>query len=458
MRRTDRMFFLSLAAIVFAWCGCAGAVSAAGDKNRGIELYNLKQYRDAFTELFPLAGRDPQAAYYLANCYQQLGHGAEALDLCKRICTSWPESKEAALALQFVRKSDPHFTLAQPAAATAAAAATGAGKGNFADTPELEKFKKEWIKTWKTLPEKSRIPFAMRHGHMYVRTKINGKDIEIPFDTGATLCSLSRADFPGIVPDDQVNQGKVVPVSVPEGMISAHVVTADVEVENIKRKLPVLVFDVSGKSVVGENFFKEYSYEVDNAYIRLTKSPLPPEVAQEIAQMDAAAGGKTGAVGTAGQAPAAVPGKTAVASKTAVAVTNLAGGTTAPAAAARPAPTGIQMAGASGNNDKFNLPFVNSHNCMVVKIEINGHQVDAIFDTGCAVNGVVLPPGLGRELGLRIHSNGAEIDRLIIGPIVKAGVRVYADYGLDKALIGPPVFGDHRYTVDQAAGCIKFAY
>lgn len=388
---------LTVCATAWSACVAPGVFAAVDDKAKGVEAYNNKDFRKALTLFSASAGTDPQSCLYCGMCYQQLGYQPQALEMFKRVCQSWGTTKEAQSALGFIHKSEPAYVMtAPPTPVDATAGLSDAEKKLF------EEARKEWNR----LPDKLRIPFTVENNAMVVRAKVNGREVRMPFDTGASLCCISLIDFPGIIPESMLAGARTMPVSMPEGMRTGWVVTTTVEVEGVCRKIPVLVFNIKNKSLIGENFFKPFSYEVDNAYIRLTKVPFPT-----------------------------LPGEKAAAAST------VSGG------AARAA-----------KNDKFSIPFENSHNCMLIDIEINGHPVKAVFDTGCCVPGVVLGPALARNLDLRFHSDGTTIDRLIVGPIVKAGVKATFAPGLSTALIGPPLFGDHRYQVDQAEHCIKFAY
>ncbi len=105
---------------------------------------------------------------------------------------------------------------------------------------------------------------------------------------------------------------------------------------------------------------------------------------------------------------------------------------------------------------------------MLIQIDVNGKTVKAIFDTGCAADGIVYHPSEFKNLGLQVKnpfpqegvSQGPDriiAEKIVIGPITKMQVRAYPAAGLSYPLIGPKMF-DRPYTVDQKDQLIRFDY
>lgn len=95
---------------------------------------------------------------------------------------------------------------------------------------------------------------------------------------------------------------------------------------------------------------------------------------------------------------------------------------------------------------------------MIVDILVNGRSTKAIFDTGCAPDGVVMPMNFMERLGIQHNSDGYYAENVEIGPITRKFARVHFANGLRELLIGPKFFGDRRYIVDPASNLIKFQY
>jgi hypothetical protein len=95
---------------------------------------------------------------------------------------------------------------------------------------------------------------------------------------------------------------------------------------------------------------------------------------------------------------------------------------------------------------------------MVVELNLNGHKTEAIFDTGCAPDGVVLPKFRMKEFGIQTGSQGYYADSVEIGPISQRYSKVYVIEGSDVILIGPHFFKGRRFTVDPVNKLIKFQF
>ncbi|HMO20211.1 MAG TPA: retropepsin-like aspartic protease, partial [Candidatus Melainabacteria bacterium] len=131
---------------------------------------------------------------------------------------------------------------------------------------------------WKKLPPKSRIPYSHEEGHLKVNAKINGRDVKMIFDTGASICSLSTADYPDLISRATLSRAQPVPIRRPHGFTEGRLCQVDLTEHDITRRVNILATSEPGVTLVGQNFFKEYSYMIDPFYIRLTKAPYrPPE-------------------------------------------------------------------------------------------------------------------------------------------------------------------------------------
>ena len=403
---TGRVVLLSLGlAIAFAILPFR-VVLAADTLSSAVALYDKKDFPAAaiaFRKLSQSADRIT-ATYYLALCYQQMRQDGPAADLFRYICQYYPGTPEAKHASDYLKQLSAGGTTGAGAAPSALnAAAAKITVGNAAQNSESNLTRAEW----EALPARVRIPIAREHGHLMVTAKINGKFCKVAFDTGAAVCGISLFDYPEILSESELDRAKSVPVSRPHGVVPAKACVAEITLQDLKRKVDILALNEEGVSVIGQNFFRDYNYEIDDFYVRLTKAPYS---------------------GT--DKTSAAPGKAAASS----------------AGSAQP---GAKL-------DKYCLPFETKGDVMYINIEINGVKTKACFDTGCAPDGIVCHPSYFDKVNLHLDHDGYAIaDRLVIGHIIKTNVKAYPAAGLDYPLLGPKIFG-RPFKVDQKEKVIRF--
>jgi Tfp pilus assembly protein PilF len=255
----------------------SGAVFAQDAMSKAIALFQKKDYQTASQAFRALADsrQGATAHYYLGLCYIQLGHTSHAKVIFERLIQIWPNSAEAKQASSYLngvgaaaspspaeKTADAERDKASSALAAKILADLGQ-RGNSLTRAE-----------WEKLPQKTRIPIERADGHLWVRAKINGRYCRVVFDTGASKCGLSLYDFPDLIPSDQLAKAKVVPVARVYGIVSVKMLETEISIQDITRRVDTWFINEKGCSVIGQNFFKEYSYQVDDYYLRLTKAPF----------------------------------------------------------------------------------------------------------------------------------------------------------------------------------------
>lgn len=271
-----------LALTVFSiWGGCSlqGTLSALAadapdaELKRAIGLYQGKDYRNAMTAFHKIASAKKSATptYYLGMCYLNLKYHDQAIDVFKRVTEQWPDSPEAKLAKDYLRKLEGMASSVDESNEKLKALKDELDSRLPAETRELRKpiTKSEWM----VLPGKTRFPFSKEHGHLMVQAKINQKICKVAFDTGAAVCTISEVDFPDVIPLEDLRIAGTVTLARPHGASTAKIVTAEVSLGDITRKVKVCVTREPGVNVIGQNFFREYSYAIDDFYVRLAKEP-----------------------------------------------------------------------------------------------------------------------------------------------------------------------------------------
>lgn len=438
-QRCQRVFLVFFASVnLVGCCLLEGTVSALAadasdaEMKRAVALYQGKDYRNAMTAFHKIATARKTATptYYLGMCYLNLKYHEQAVDVFKRVTSQWPDSPEAKRARSYLKNLEGIAAKIDEANATIDALKE---ERDAVLPPSIRALGKVSREAWAALPAGTRIPFTKERGHMWVVAKINGRSCKVVFDTGASLCIISQRDFPDIFSQAELNAAPATPISRPWGISSVKNCKAEIELRDIKRTVRLCVTQEPGVSVIGQNFFKEFSYGVDDFYIRLTKEPYKEE------------SGKTRL--------ADVAGSVAANQKL---VSTLSSAKNKSATDAAMLLHEVRTAQKSDkSHDKFSLPFEKSGDVMLVDIEVNGVKAKACFDTGCAVDGLVLPPAWFGPLKIDYHK--AQAERLVVGHISKRYVKCYPANGLPVILIGPKIF-DRGYKVDQKEQCIKFDY
>ncbi|MBX9947847.1 MAG: hypothetical protein K2Y39_01665 [Candidatus Obscuribacterales bacterium] len=422
--RTEVLKLCRLAVLTFvlALLHSAPASAQAGmeEFQKGTAAYAQKNYAVAVGHFTQAAQKgNVTATYYLALSHLGLKQEAKAVELFKHISKNFPNTSEADNANTYLARLQ-QFA---PAASTSTAAV--AAKKHDSPVEAIINRDKLTEEQWKALPPTARIPFQMKNGHMYVQAKVRGRYINIIFDTGASMCGISRPDFPELFTQAEIEKGPVIPVSRPHGVEYMPLVNGEVSVDRITRNCTIMVTNEPGISVIGQNFFKDYTYEIDGFYIRMTKAPyVGPTIASD------RGGG---------------------ASKLNEVKNDVSKG-------ARPSERTSTHVASTKSNDKYTVPFLREGNCMIVEVMVNGKPTKATFDTGCAPDGLVMPMWFVQKLGIQRNSDGYFAERAEIGPIIRKYAQVHFANGLDCLLIGPKFFGDRPYVVDPVNSVIKFQY
>ncbi len=209
-----------------------------------------------------------RATYYLALCHQYLKQDAKAVELFRYISKNFKGSAEAVLCDSYLQR------IPQQPAPQASPQGGVSAKPAAVSALEALTHKPDQISEaqWKALPDKARIPFQMKNGHMYVQAKVKGQYLNIVFDTGASMCAISLPDNPNLFSSAEIQKAPSIPVSRPHGVVLMKLVDGEVSVDRITRNCTIMLSGEHGVTLIGQNFFKEYTYEIDGFYIRMTKA------------------------------------------------------------------------------------------------------------------------------------------------------------------------------------------
>ncbi|GEM_PF-436138 len=202
-------------------------VSAFGEKNYALALTKLALY-------LKTNPGDANAHYYLASTYHHLNRIEEAKRQYTYILTAFPGTQASTYSAEGLTR------LSTAPLRTAAVAVAN----NYQD------------------PDEDRVTLRRVHNHLIVATKINGKNLDMAFDTGAettcvTLDAWRRLGYPA-------------PTDKPSGMSSGigglspmWSREAEVTVGKFKRTLPLNILkDMPVDGLIGQNFFQDLQYNL----------------------------------------------------------------------------------------------------------------------------------------------------------------------------------------------------
>jgi len=421
----ERVFTILMAIIVLS---NAPAAKAGNDPEfeSAVKLFNQKQYSAAIPILAKIIDRPspkPTPIYYAGLCYQNLGIASMARQCYQVLADSFPTSPEARMSKEVLArlqrsantssksyKPTSDAALSEGLHVTAPAVEPGKLDARGA-TSYLRQFSMSDAE-WKSLPDEAKVPFRRAtSSHLYVNGSVNGRAMEMMFDTGAEQCHFSKKQLESLGINIG-NTGARIPVQGVGGISYSQMIMADITIGELRRRIPVLVDEESvGMPIVGETFFKEFRYDIDNGggFIRFSKKSRGGVVSKSYESTDVIA-----------------------------------------------------------------IPYRNVGENMVVIAKVNGRNFPMIFDTGsfaiCFSAGQAMAlgiqiPGDAKHIvtsgaGGAVGAYEFNIDRIEVGPLIKTGVRIIVNESSSPPmpLLGQPFYSDRRFTVDTEKHLIKFVH
>lgn len=422
------LVFLSLASV-------PGAQSIDATFQKAVDEYNKKNYKAAAPLFQQVATTHPDSAtplYYQGLCFQQLGQMGQAKYYYQKLTSDFPSSPEARLAgpvlssLTGSAGGTPARAGTSPASAVSGlmvgisrSTAVPVSKLTTSLLPKnpstaiaLSKMLTLTDEEWKALPDETKVPFTRgTSSHLFLDGYVNGRRMHMMFDTGAENCHFGKGDLAGAGVKFEEG-GPQIPVGGVGGTIVCSMMMADVAIGDIKRHIPILVEDASiGFPIVGETFFKEFRYEIDNSqgFIRFIKKPR--------------------------------------------------------------AGSGSHV---YESTDVTKIPFRNAGNNMVVDVKVNGNTIPMFFDTGASsiVLNAMHAMQLGIKIpqdaqvvgvsgaGGTVRGYMFRVERMELGSICKTNVPIIVNDAMTPPLplLGQPFYKDRRFTIDNDNHVINFSH
>lgn len=389
---------------------------------QGTKNFKAKKYAlaaQAFKKAVAENSSNPTPYYYYALSLHYAKDMKAAKQEYGRIISYFPLSDAARYARQalaqldpaYLKQIDPNYNpaaaaqqAAQPARPTSAAQSSPASSGGSNSSAGFSS-------KYDSIPDECRVYYTKVGNSLELDCSFNNRPHKVIFDTGASATVLGKNHLAEMgIP---APQGEADDESYGVGSATANKVWSmrmDVKVGNIlRRNFPVSVQESLAEPLLGQTFFQEFNYTIDNG-------------ANSIAFTKKGAKTASGSI-YAGRDPNAVA-------------------------------------------------FVRRGRHIVVSAEINGKKSDMIFDTGaeaCAFDrkqvadlGIQIPADAVNSSNSGVsgvtHSKIFPIGSLKLGPIEKRDfeITVLESANMPLPLLGQEFFGGWQYTVDDQAGLIRF--
>lgn len=123
------------------------------------------------------------------------------------------------------------------------------------------------------MPAEEYVPYQRGLGDkLYVNGQVNGRPLQICIDTGAFKVAIGSKQLQALGIKPPQGPSKLLGGGA-SGAIHGWETDLDVSIGRIKRRLPVMVIDGSQFMLLGQPYFKDLHYQIDNArnYIHFTK-------------------------------------------------------------------------------------------------------------------------------------------------------------------------------------------
>lgn len=275
--KSIRLSCLSLAALLLMPIACSlpgRAQGAAANKDFGeaVKLYNAKDYEGALKRFTALVQSQPSSAdafYYLGSCCQLTGRVQDAQRYYQYVVLRFPSTRAAQYA-------KPALDSLEKKGSTVSAVAKEPEGEKDDKTAELERILKGTDAEIGELsgPDEDRVPVHRnRSGHMEATVTVNGRTLDMIYDTGASGTCISLAAWKRL--------GNVAPTRKPDAYSSGVGGSDPFWLEPVtfgmgkfSRKMKIMVLkSLPMDGLIGQTFFKDMQYNLSSSanYIHLLR-------------------------------------------------------------------------------------------------------------------------------------------------------------------------------------------
>ncbi len=392
--------------------------STDSEFSMGAQLYRKKEFTRAlshFQSALKTGSNKADTRYYIALCYQGIGDVEQAVAEYRILVKAFPKTMAAKQAAQALSRLTPDSVRNSASSRSFVNEKQPTDRGNRALPVLHTRFNgTREGRNSRSLPAKDEVYTVSYQkdpdsGHMYLPAKINGRETNMLFDTGAsiTTCTQSFLDKTGIKVSRLGGQQTVTGVA---GEVSAFRAAAKVSIGSLTREIPLLVTadDQSSETlpILGQSFLRDLVYQIDgrNKKITFSFSDPAPRTSRSLAR---------------------------------------------------------------------EIPFTTDGDNIIISVVLNGRSTEMILDTGAelvtfadrhmARYGFNRPTGAKfsdsrRAIGGRLREYLFTIDSIKVGPVKKETVRatVMINSNFVRPLLGQSFLSELTYTVDPARRIVRF--
>jgi clan AA aspartic protease (TIGR02281 family) len=408
-KRQPILILLILCLISFLPIGQARAAESSPGA-QAVMLYQSRKYQEAlplFKQAVKERPQDANSLYYYGLTLHQLGQVAAAKEIYNKLIGTFPGSPAAKQAMGIMFPSG--------GATRAPATAPTTGRATVVQTTPMAIGTSTDLSG---LPQEARVYFKKEGNALVVDAELNNRPIAMIFDTGAEVCAFGKNHLRELgIPLPQGSPTGMASGVGDGGLIPTWTMNADLKLGSIYRKnMRIMVQEnLPGEPLLGQTFFKDFRYTIDNGansiHFVIKQAPRSLPVASR------------------GYSPSA------------------------------------------STADRYAVPFSREGNEMIVSAEVNGRPIKMIFDTGASATvftnesmqqlGINIPEDaeVERHIGIagETAAVGFPVSRMRLGPIEKSNFNISVTQGMrGHPLLGQTFYGDWQYSIDNAAGLIRF--
>lgn len=236
----------------------------SGKFSKALSLFKEKKFSESlanFNSFQDQGDSESKRLYYSALCLLNLQKETEAIQIFKKIQEQFPKSEAASHSSSYIKM-----------------------KG-VSVTETTQSSSKESLLGLTPAMRQVSVPFRRtRKGQITVNASLNGRSMEMIFDTGAEECLFghSQAETAGV--REQLQQVTLKTVS---GPVSAYYSVANLKLGEIHKKIRVCVQDQNMEhGILGAPFMKGYTCTIDNraGFLRFV-----PETISDFKRIDSVA-------------------------------------------------------------------------------------------------------------------------------------------------------------------------
>jgi predicted aspartyl protease len=268
--RKNQLYLALVAGLAFGICNLP-APAASPDFAAGVASFKKHDFKGALQSFDNAIRKNPNdcnALYYKAVCLAQLGRTAEAKYIYAVLIKSYSSTDAGRNAESAMAYLDPSY-LRQLKGQTSSSGGRSSSLGTADGAAVMQYLSGATASVGELVgsPTPCTVYFQNLGNNLYIDALIDNRRLNMIFDSGAHGCTIGLAQMKelGLKPPEGPPTGRAGGVG--DGQTTGTwQMKVDLKVGTIeKRNFPIMVLENSNvPSLLGQTFFKEYTYSVDN--------------------------------------------------------------------------------------------------------------------------------------------------------------------------------------------------